>query len=144
MDELFEDIEAEKERISDTLAALQKTLRRKRRTFVELSAIATCLHNVYSGIENLLKRVIKYIKIPLPDSATSHKDLLTLAVEHEIIEQETLEALDEYRAFRHFFVHGYGVLLDEAQIHPLAQNLPNVWKLFESELGDFITSKINQ
>ncbi|MCI0693718.1 hypothetical protein L0337_17135 [candidate division KSB1 bacterium] len=144
MDDLLQDIAAEKERIEDTLSALDKVLRRKRRTFVELAAIATCLHNCYSGIENLLKRVLKYMKIPLPDSTTSHKDLLTLAVEQGIIQQELSEALDEYRAFRHFFVHGYGILLQEAPLQPLAQNLPEVWHRFKSELDTFVTSRREQ
>jgi len=81
MDELLQDIAAEKERIVDTLKALEKVLRRKRRTFIELAAIATCLHNFYNGIENMLKRVLKYLSEPLPNSTTSHKDLLILAVE---------------------------------------------------------------
>jgi uncharacterized protein YutE (UPF0331/DUF86 family) len=144
MDELLQDIAAEKERIDDTLAALTKTLRRKRRGFVELAAMATCLHNCYSGMENLLKRVFKYFQIPLPDSATSHKDLLDLAVERGIISQELSEALDEYRAFRHFFVHGYGIALQEAPLQPLAQNLPEVWSRFELEVNSFLTSHQNQ
>ncbi|MDZ7291684.1 MAG: hypothetical protein ONB44_17595 [candidate division KSB1 bacterium] len=143
MDELLQDIAAEKERIESTLQALEKVLRRKRRTFVELAAIATCLHNSYSGMENLLKRVLKHLKVSLPDSTTSHKDLLALAVEQEIISQELLESLDEYRAFRHFFVHGYGILLQEAPLQPLAQSLPAVWNRFESELDAFITSRKN-
>jgi len=140
MDDLRQDIAAEKERIEGTLEALEKTLCRKRRTFVELAAIATCLHNAYSGMENLLKRVLKYIKVPLPDSATFHKDLLDLAVEQKMISQELSEALDEYRAFRHFFVHGYGILLQEAPLQPLAQNLPEAWNRFASELDAFIVS----
>jgi hypothetical protein len=102
MDDLLKEIAAEKERIENTLNALEKTLRRKRRTFPELAAIATCLHNCYSGMENLLKRVLKHINVPLPDSTTSHKDLLALAVEQKMITSELSEALDEYRAFRHF------------------------------------------
>jgi uncharacterized protein YutE (UPF0331/DUF86 family) len=125
MDELLQDIAVEKERIEDTLNALRKTLRRKRRTFVELAAIATCLHNAYNGIENLLKRVLKYRGIVLPVSTTPHKDLLAFAVEQAIISEELSVALDEYRAFRHFFVHGYGILLQEAPLQPLAQNLQN-------------------
>ena len=89
-------------------------------------------------MENLLKRVLKHFQVPLPDSATSHKDLLDLAVEHRIISQGLSEALDEYRAFRHFFVHGYGIALQEAPLHPLAQNLPDVWNRFEAELQNFI------
>ena len=132
MDELLQDLAADKERIEDTLAALAKTLRRKRRGFAELAAIATCLHNCYSGMENLLKRVLQHTQVPLPHSATSHKDLLDLAVEQNILTQELSETLDEYRAFRHFFVHGYGIALQEAPLQPLAQNLPNVWSRFES------------
>jgi hypothetical protein len=45
MDDLRREIAAERERVEATLDALEKTLRRKRRTFVELAAIATCLHN---------------------------------------------------------------------------------------------------
>jgi uncharacterized protein YutE (UPF0331/DUF86 family) len=62
----------------------------------------------------LLKRVLKHLQVPLTDSATSHKDLLDLAVEQSVISQELSEALDSYRAFRHFFVHGYGIALQEA------------------------------
>ncbi|NIS28413.1 hypothetical protein GWN42_33150 [candidate division KSB1 bacterium] len=134
----MEDIAAEKERIKATLKALQKTQLRKRRTFVELAAIATCLHNSYTGMENLLKRVLKYLNVQLPDSETSHKDLLTLAVEQKIISQNLPKALDEYLAFRHFFVHGYGVLLQEAPLQPLAENLPEVWKRSESQFDTFV------
>jgi uncharacterized protein YutE (UPF0331/DUF86 family) len=140
MAELLQDLAAEKERIEDTLVALAKALRRKRRGFVELAAIATCLHNCYSGMENLLKRVLKHTQVPLPDSATSHKDLLDLAVEQRIISQELSETLDEYRAFRHFFVHGYGIALQEAPLQPLAQNLPDIWSRFDSELETFVAS----
>jgi uncharacterized protein YutE (UPF0331/DUF86 family) len=144
MDDLRQDIAAEKERVDNTLQALEKTLRRKRRTFIELAAIATCLHNCYSGMENLLKRVLKHVKVVLPDSATSHKDLLDLAVEQKLISQELSEALDEYRAFRHFFVHGYGILLQEAPLQPLAQNLPEIWNRFAAELDAFVASLKNQ
>lgn len=144
MDDLLQEISAEKERVESTLQALEKTLHRKRRTFVELAAIATCLHNAYSGMENILKRILKYIKVPQPDSTSSHKDLLALAIEQKIISQELSEALDEYRAFRHFFVHGYGILLQEAPLQPLAQNLPEVWHRFQAELDNFVTSLRNQ
>jgi len=57
-----------------------------------------------------------------------------------MISPELSEALDEYRAFRHFFVHGYGILLQEAPLQPLAQNLPEIWNRFASELDAFIAS----
>jgi hypothetical protein len=85
MDELLEDIAAQKELIAETLKILEQTLRRKRRTFVELAAIATCLHNAYSGMESMLKRILKFLDVPVPDSSSSHKDLILLAVEQKII-----------------------------------------------------------
>ena len=45
MDDLLRDIAAESERVEARLSALEKTWRRRRRTLVELAAIATCLHN---------------------------------------------------------------------------------------------------
>jgi uncharacterized protein YutE (UPF0331/DUF86 family) len=144
MDDLLREIAAERERVEATLEALEKTLRRKRRTFVELAAVATCLHNSYSGMENLLKRILKSFQIHLPDSATSHKDLLSLAVEHNLISQKLSEALDEYRAFRHFFVHGYGIALQEVPLSPLARNLPALWQRFTEELEIFLTARRNQ
>ena len=76
MVELLREITAEKEYISQTLIALETTLNRHERTIVELAAIATFLHNFYNGVENLLKRVLRFKKVPIPDSASSHKDLL--------------------------------------------------------------------
>lgn len=92
---------------------------------------------------DLSNKTLFNAKVPLPESSTSHKDLLALAVDHEIITKNLVEALDVYRAFRHFFVHGYGILLQEAPLQPLAQNLPDIWNHFESELDAFITSLRN-
>ncbi len=143
MDDLLREIAAERERVEATLSALEKTLRRKRRTFVELAAIATCLHNSYSGMENLLKRIFRSFQIPLPDSSTSHKDLLNAAVEHKLISRRLAEDLDEYRAFRHFFVHGYGIALQEVPLNPLAQNLPELWQRFTTELEAYLAVRRN-
>lgn len=140
MANLSQSFAAEQEKITATLKALEKTLRRKRRGFAELAAIATCLHNCYNGMENLLKRALKHLKISLPDSPNSHKDILSQAVAVGIISQELSNLLDEYRTFRHFFVHGYGILLSEAPMQPLAQNLPQIWESFEREFSDFMES----
>ncbi len=108
MDELYREVQAEKEHILATLQALKEALERKEKTVVELAAIATFLQNAYNGIENILKRVLKYQGISVPLSESWHKDLLGLSVDRQIISSELSRRLDEYRAFRHFFIHGYG------------------------------------
>ena len=140
MDELFREVEAEKEHILATLQALKEALERKEKTVVELAAIATFLQNAYNGIENILKRTLKYEGISIPRSESWHRDLLDLSVDHQIISSELSRRLDEYRAFRHFFIHGYGIILDEEKLIPLAEYLPDLWKDFESELEAFLNS----
>ncbi|MCW3128828.1 MAG: DUF86 domain-containing protein [Methanophagales archaeon] len=137
MDELYREVQAEEEHILATLQALKEALERKEKTVVELAAIATFLQNAYNGIENILKRVLKYVGISVPLSESWHKDLLDLSVDRQIISSELSRRLDEYRAFRHFFIHGYGIMLDKEKLMPLAENLPDLWKDFESELETF-------
>ena len=140
MDELLREVEAEKEHIQATLQALKEALERKEKTVVELAAIATFLQNAYNGIENILKRILKYEGISVPLSESWHKDLLDLSVDRQIISSGLSRKLDEYRAFRHFFVHGYGIMLDKEKLMPLAENLPDLWKDFESEVETFLNS----
>lgn len=111
MDELIEELGIEHQLVSDTLVGLREVLSRGSLSAIERAAIATFILNVYNGMENMLKRVFKHHGFPLPDSQTWHKDLLVTSHERGIITRALLETLDEYRAFRHFFVHGYGILL---------------------------------
>nr|QNO52077.1 hypothetical protein IPGHNFGK_00033 [Methanosarcinales archaeon ANME-1 ERB6] len=67
-------------------------------------------------------------------------DDLLREVQAEIISLELSKRLDEYRAFRHFSIHGYGVLLDKEKLMPLAGNLPDLWKDFECEVDTSMKS----
>ena len=107
---------------------------------IELAAIGSFPQDTYNGMENILKRVLKFKGISVPHSESWHKDLLDMAVENQIISFKLSRRLDEYRAFRHFFIHRYGIMLDKEKLMPLAGNLPDLWKDFESELGAFINS----
>ena len=140
MDKLFREVQAEKEYVLDTFRALNEALQRKEKTVVELAAISTFLQNTYNGIENILKRLLKFKGISMPVSGSWHKDLLDLAVNNQIISLELSKRLDEYRAFRHFSIHGYGVLLDKEKLMPIAESLPYLWKDFEFEIDAFINS----
>lgn len=140
MGELEEEILIEKEHISTTLRALRETMKRKEITIVELAAIATFLQNTYNGIENILKRILKFKNISIPRTETYHKDLLDLSVENNIISLELSKELEEYLAFRHFFVHGYGIMLDKEKLLPIAENLPDIWQNFETEINAIMRS----
>ena len=74
----------------------------------------------------------------MPDSKTSHKDLLDIVVENGTISFELSESIDKYRAFRHFSIHGYGINLDKKRIGSLAENIVDVYSSFEKEIEIFL------
>ena len=76
---LLKEIEVEKENVKEVLANLNETMARKEKSIVEIAAIATFLLNIYNGIENILKRILKAIGSDIPKSETWHKDLLELS-----------------------------------------------------------------
>jgi uncharacterized protein YutE (UPF0331/DUF86 family) len=86
---------------------------RTEKTVIELAAIATFLHNIYNGIENILKQILISRGINVPKSDKWHKDLLNRSLSSGIISEELTNKLYKYLTFRHFFVHAYGFMLDE-------------------------------
>ena len=134
MVDLTRKIAAEKENVEKALDNLKDAMGRKERSIVELAAIATFLHNIYNGIENILKQVLKAKGAEIPKSETSHKDLLDLSVSNGIIPEKLSDQLYEYLTFRHFFVHAYGFMLEETHLEDLANNIPDVWLKFLSAI----------
>ena len=144
MTKLIKEFQIEKENILKTLNALKEAMDRETKTIVELAAIATFIHNIYNGMENLLKRTLKFKKITVPASESWHKDLLDLSVNNKTISFGLSKKLEEYLAFRHFFIHGYGIILNKEKLMPLAKNLPNLWKDFELEMEELLISLENE
>ena len=144
MDRLLTEIEVEKEYLKSTFEALDMVMQRKNKGLIELAATATFLHNAYNGMENLIKRILKHIEISIVSSESWHKDLLNLAIENKIISIKLSNKLDEFRAFRHFFTHGYGINLDKNKLLPLAEKLPDVWEQFQKELDHYLKENKNE
>lgn len=134
MDDLHRQILAEKENVETALGNLKDAMARKEKMVIELAAIATFLHNIYNGIENILKQVLKEKGIEVPASSTWHKELINISVSQGIIPEKLADQLYEYLTFRHFFVHAYGFMLDEAHLEVLADNIPEVWSQFMEEI----------
>jgi len=138
MDNLKKRILAEKENVEIALNNLKYTMERKEKSVIELAAIGTFLHNIYNGIENILKQILIANDAEIPRSATWHKDMLNRAMSMRIISEKLSDELYEYMTFRHFFVHAYGFMLDEARLEELADRIPEVWSQFLLELDIFL------
>lgn len=63
-----ESVNVELENISTVLIELEKVKDKPNKTTVELAGIGTFLHNIYTGIENILKQILKSKGILIPIS----------------------------------------------------------------------------
>ena len=106
MDDLARYIAAEKENVERTLTGLDETVARNPLGRVELAAMAAFLHNMYNGMENILKQLVRRRGAKVPTGSSWHKELLELAVSLRVISEPVSEQLYQYLAFRHYFVHG--------------------------------------
>ncbi len=143
MVDITRQVAAEKENVEKALVNLGDAMGRREKSVVELAAIATFIHNIYNGIENILKQVLKAKGTEIPKSDTWHKDLLNLSVSLGIIPEKLSDGLYEYLTFRHFFVHAYGFMLEEAHSENLANNITNVWLQFLSVINKYCQTSGN-
>ena len=143
MVDITRQVAAEKENVEKALVNLRDAMGRREKSVVELAAIATFLHNIYNGIENILKQVLRAKGTEIPKSDTWHKDLLNLSVSLGIIPEKLSDDLYEYLTFRHFFVHAYGFMLEEAHLENLANNITNVWLQFLSVINKYCQTSGN-
>jgi uncharacterized protein YutE (UPF0331/DUF86 family) len=137
MVDLSRTIEAEKENIGRVLNDLALVMDRQSKSVIELAAIGVFLHNIYNGIENILKQIMKSENQDIFKTETWHKDLLRISSEKGIIDDELEEKLYGYLSFRHFFVHGYGFMLKEEQLMILANGIDDVWKSFIKSIENY-------
>jgi uncharacterized protein YutE (UPF0331/DUF86 family) len=133
-DELREKINAEIQNVEIALNNLKEAVERDERSVIILAAEATFLHNVYNGIENILSQILKAKNIKIPRTSTWHKDLLDVAETKGIISKNMSDELYEYLAFRHFFVHAYGFMIEDTKMEPLAENIEDIWTRFLAEI----------
>lgn len=138
MSDLPDVICIEIENVEEVLGYLEQTWKREQKTVIELAAVGTFLHNFYNGIENILKQVYTMRNITVPKTDTWHKDLLNEGVQNRIISKEMIGILYEYLTFRHYFVHGYGFMLDEEKLKELVENVATVWKKFLKEINNIV------
>lgn len=78
------------------------------------------------------------MKISIPQSPKSHKDLLKLSLRYKIISEDLMNEIGEYLTFRHFFSHSYGFLIDEEKLKPLIDNILETCSKFEEEISKFL------
>ncbi|MFP4681498.1 MAG: hypothetical protein ACLFQB_13575 [Chitinispirillaceae bacterium] len=111
---------------------------------VYLESMALKLHNFYTGIERIFRKIAEDLNGGLPPSSEWHKRLLlsmslTLdSIRPAVISKDTLSLLEDYLSFRHVVRNIYGFEIKEEKLFPLVKNIGKVWNEFSRDMNEFL------
>ena len=146
-EDLREEIEIEVERMRRTieeLSSLVAKLPGSELGVVEKTAAGAFLAQLYSGVENTLKRICQYQGFPLPEGPQWHDELFRRFTEAGkaglpmLFDHELAQDLDVYRRFRHVFTHAYGIDLDWDRMREGAMRAPEVFDRVFAAVRDYV------
>lgn len=132
------------QKVTNNIVSLYSNIKDKTPSLVELSAMATFLHNFYSGIENIMKRVALSMDDDLPSGSSWHTDLLkrmgiSIAGKRKIVfSEDTINGLTDYLSFRHLFIHSYGFELKWSKMHLLVESIKIVFNQVKKDIEKFL------
>lgn len=98
-----------------------------------MTAIAASVHNVYNGIEDVLKDICKNVDGIVPAGPSWHKDILAqlssplVGTRPAILDDELYSEMMILRGFRHVVNHNYALVLDPVRV---AENLERTKRVF--------------
>lgn len=113
-------------------------------SFLETRAAGSVLHDFYSGMEKIFKRIASRIDRDVPSGEDWHTDLLTRMaipldnIRPRVISDTLKEQLAEYMRFRHLFRNIYGFELKWERCGMLGQKMEETFKAFQSEMREFL------
>ncbi len=147
------------ERVRDQVAELNRLIeraqegwRRAQRSGDDfyLDGVALNLHGFYVGLERLFELIATIVDGTMPQGANWHQVLLQQMgieiprVRPAVISEETRDALDEYRGFRHIVRHVYTFEFDPVKVQRLVEKAPAVFAKLSAELlafADFLEQR---
>jgi hypothetical protein len=114
----------------------------------DISAATSFMTQFYNGLENIMKRIVKYHTIPLPKGEDWHRALAEMFFQFPgstphpplpiLFEGETAFRVKEYRKFRHVAMHGYSFGMDWLRIYDLTQTVPPTFRIIEGRILEFL------
>ncbi|MFH0926517.1 MAG: hypothetical protein V1872_12965 [bacterium] len=128
------------------LKALNNELSQCNPTIREKTAAAAFLAQFYNGVENILKRIVRFYEVSLPKGDTWHIDLFQLFCEPSthplpvLFNEEMTNLLAPYRKFRHVVYHGYGFQLEWERMKPGIEKIEEVFFKFKGIVSSYLKS----
>src|SRR5438105_1082488 len=109
-----------------------------------MQALASYLHQFYTGCERILERIAVAVDGGLPGGAFSHANLLAQMAQERpgvrpaVLHETLWLRLQDYLAFRHFFRHAYGYTLEWAKLRPLVSGMSAIFADLHGQLITFL------
>jgi hypothetical protein len=128
--------------VSELLEARVEGLQRE--DAVRLESVAYQIHNVYNAVEDLLKIVAGQFENQVTDTARWHQLILQRmrqeipGIRPALLHQNSYDALNALRGFRHFFRHAYGVSIDYDQLMANLTRVREVLPWLEQDVEEFL------
>jgi hypothetical protein len=127
---------------------LNNTLANKTPSNIEIAAISFFLSSVYSGYENIFKRLCRFNNIFLPKSDSYHINLLNFFYNSKypklpvLLTENTINHFRELCQFRFIVRKGYISQLEWEKIIPLIREIEFSYREFKSNLDNYINPMI--
>ncbi len=110
---------------------------------VKVRAAGSVLHDFYTGVEKIFRRIAARIDQDLPTGEDWHIQLLQRMVvpvegiRPRVIDEKLEIDLEEYLRFRHLFRNIYGFELKWERCQPLVENLDKTFSNFKDQIDRF-------
>lgn len=143
-DELRDEVAVEFDALDLTLTelkSLQADLAGRDPTLREKAAAAAFLAQLYSGVENVLKRISQFYGVALPSGENWHVELFIRFCKPGcpplpvLFDDSLAVAMTPYRKFRHVFHHGYSFQLDWERMREGVERAEDVFSRFKARVN---------
>ena len=147
--QLIEEAETEFENLEETIREVNELLlivSKKVPSNIEKAAAIQYLSQYYNGIENILKRIIKYKKIPLIKSEQWHTELLdsfelnSNKSKFPLFNNTLMEHLNSYKKIPHVVRQGYNFQLDWERLSVALKYMEPVYNSFKNIITEYINN----
>ena len=121
-------------------------------TTPNLRVLGSILHDFYTGIEKIFRKIAINIDEDLPSDASWHSTLLDrmnleiFSIRKRVIDDNLKEVLYDYLRFRHIFRNIYGFKLNWEKMESLVKDIKNTQEKLDKQLNEFLEflDKINE
>jgi len=137
------EIEEELRDLERLRGEMSEVLKHSTPGFLETRAAGSILHDFYSGIEKIFRRIAVKIDRDVPSDEDWHTELLirmSMSIDNirpPVINVELKEQLGEYLRFRHLFRNIYGFELKWERCKALGVMMIEILETFTKEIRKF-------